>query len=255
MSFDERPRVAQNEPLHYRQLFETFTTFRINQDYNGLIEYLIKNYPANVKNRTFNFVNSGHTFHLLYAYIPSVSNKERKQIRLDCVEKLIQNTTNDHKLYIDLFKLMGDNANMCPCELISARLNQHIEYVQSLQNKNFDTKPIKLKKEPIDAVLFKYSINWKHSLRKKKFTSTAVKKTTKNKSMPDVPTPHNATKVGSEEEDGVWHKSALENLNGATVLECQHRYECHANQLRSGDEIVSFVYVCQLCNISYVQSN
>jgi Baculoviridae late expression factor 5/Baculoviridae late expression factor 5 C-terminal domain len=252
MSFDERPGITQNEPIHYRQLFDTFTEFRINQDYKGLIEYLIKNYPNNVKNRTFNFFYSGHTFHLLYAYIPSVSNKERKQIRLDCIEKLIQNTTNDHKLYMDLFKLMGSDENKCPCELISARLTQHIEYVQSLQTKNFDTKPIKLKKEPIDAILFKYSINWKHSLRKKKFVSNSVKRATKEKPSVAVASP--PTVLSSAYNKSLWNKnSALQTLNGATVLECQHQYKCHTNQLRSGDEIVSFVYVCQLCNISYVQ--
>nr|QNN89536.1 LEF-5 [Pieris brassicae granulovirus] len=91
MSFDQRPVVVQNGPttLH---LFKVFSKFRQENNYDGLVEYLITNYPQNVKNRTFNFNNTGHVFHMLYAYVPSPSNKERKQIRLDCIEKLLQNT-------------------------------------------------------------------------------------------------------------------------------------------------------------------
>ncbi|UYE99099.1 MAG: hypothetical protein [Betabaculovirus sp.] len=54
--------------------------------------------------------------------------------------------------------------------MIAARLNDNIVYNESIKCKNFDSKPCKLKKEPIDAILFKYSINWKSSLNKKKYT-------------------------------------------------------------------------------------
>nr|QKV50228.1 ORF67 protein [Plutella xylostella granulovirus] len=241
MSLDGGPSVAQNEPIH--AMFDIFTEFRQTRNYTGLIQYLITNYPKNVKNRTFNFTNAGHTFHLLYAYIPSVSSKERKQIRLDCIAKLIQNTSNDHKLYVEIFELMG-HKNKCPCEMISARLKEHINYTDNLLHKNFDIKPVKLKKEPIDNILFKYSINWKHSLRKRKVKSNesaVVKKKSVSRDINKL--------IIHEVIDGLAPTSLL-SLNGATVDPCKHRFVTIEKQCRAGDEIVSFIRYCELCKIT-----
>nr|AIU36734.1 ORF87 lef-5 [Cydia pomonella granulovirus]AIU37013.1 ORF87 lef-5 [Cydia pomonella granulovirus]AIU37155.1 ORF87 lef-5 [Cydia pomonella granulovirus]AIU37294.1 ORF87 lef-5 [Cydia pomonella granulovirus]QGY99317.1 LEF-5 [Cydia pomonella granulovirus] len=238
MSLGEGPGVAQNGPSMVH-LFGVFSKFRRDNDYEGLVDYLITNYPQNVKNRTFNFHNTGHIFHMLYAYVPSPSNKQRKQIRLDCMENLLRTTKNDFCLYEDLMGLIDDEYK-CPCELISARLNDNIVYNESLKNKNFDIKPCKLKKEPIDAILFKYSINWKNSLNKKRVLAG------KRKS--------GERRVVAEEEtaivvavDKIVTPSSLKSINGYTIEACVHDYVVEERQLRAGDEAVSFVRYCVKC--------
>nr|AUF82013.1 late expression factor-5 [Cryptophlebia leucotreta granulovirus] len=236
MSFSERPRVTQNGPSMIH-LFNVFSKFRKENDYDGLVNYLITNYSQNVKNRTFNFHNTGHIFHMLYAYVPSPSSKERKQIRLDCIENLLESTKNDFKLYEDLIKLMNGD-DKCPCELITARLNDNIAYNESLKNKNFDSKPCKLKKEPIDSILFKYSINWKNSLNKKRSLpkSTTTKKSEEKENVDEIEV--DISKISS---------SSLSNLNGYTIASCVHDYVIEEHQLRAGDEMVSFIKFCKKC--------
>ncbi|AMF83822.1 lef-5 [Cnaphalocrocis medinalis granulovirus] len=254
MSFDQRPSVVQNNPRH---LFEVFNNFREKNDYNGLVDYLITNYPQNVKNRTFNFYNTGHTFHVLYAYVPSASSKERKQIRLDCIEKLLQNTTNDFRLYKDLMSLMTEE-HECPCELISSRLHDNIVYNEKLKTKHFDTKPCKLKKEPIDAILFKYSINWKNVLIKKRASS--LKPCKKRNNVQHTDGNDNDVKNNNNDYDYIISlddikpllssssSSSLTPLAGQTIVQqCAHVYIIEEKQLRAGDEIVSFVKYCKIC--------
>lgn len=174
---------------------------------------------------------------MLYAYVPSPSSKERKQIRLDCIEKLLENTKNDFKLYEDLMDLSDGR---CPCELISKRLNDIVVYNENLRNKNFDMKPNKFKKEPIDAILFKYSINWKKSLNKKSVNVGAGKK-----SVPRVEQINNdIVKVDAER---ILPTTTLSTLCGYTVNRCQHVYVMETRQLRAGDEAVSFVKYCKIC--------
>lgn len=253
MSLNSGPIVVDNHPsvLH---LFRIFREFRNTNNYEGLVQYLTTNYPENVKNRTFNFTNTGHTFHVLYAYIPSPSNKERKQIRLDCIEKLLNNTKNDFKLYEDLMKI-NNNQNNCPCLLIAARLNDNIVYNESLKSKNFDSKPSKLKKEPIDAILFKYSINWKSSLNKKKYTHINGGGGGDNrngtngsvyKKKGNVGGVQNTTPIVIDETK-IKSASVLTNICGQTVQQCEHVYTTEDCQLRAGDEIVSFIKYCIKC--------
>ncbi|AQQ80356.1 LEF-5 [Betabaculovirus altermyunipunctae] len=238
--------VVKHEPT-LRDAFHVFARFRQEKNYDGLIQYLITTYPKNVKNRTFNFSGGGHVFHMLYAYVPLVSTKERKQIRLDFIDRLMTKTSNDFKLYEDVIKLMGDkNLDMCPCELINARLQDNISYNNNLLNKHFDVKPAKLKKEPIDALLSKNSINWKQSLRKKKMN--LVKK---NKTV-TTPTADSASETSSAplSVDGLTMKpSKLQKINGQTVESCKHSFVVVEKQLRAGDEAVSFVRVCKLCKV------
>ncbi|AJK91742.1 lef-5 [Spodoptera frugiperda granulovirus] len=234
------PIDEHNETKTLRDVFNVFARFRRDKNYSGLIQYLITTYPKNVKNRTFNFSGGGHTFHMLYAYVPLVSTKERKQIRLDFIDKLMTKTSNDFKLYEDVIKLMGDNdLDTCPCELINARLQDNIAYNNNLQNKHFDVKPAKLKKEPIDALLSKNSINWKQSLKKKKVN--LVKKV---KTPPSSPFVSDATTISLST---LQHPTRLHKINGYTVQSCRHEWVVVEKQLRAGDEAVSFVTVCKLC--------
>lgn len=184
---------------------------------------------------------------MLYAFVPSLSNKERKQIRLDCIEKLMKSTSNDFKMYKDILKLMETSASnyVCPCEVIRQRLNENIVYNESLLTKNFDSKPVKLKKEPIDAILFKYSINWKQSLKKK----TSVYK----RSVDPVST--NTDSKCSDAFDfeafaGGLTPSCLRSINGATVTACEHVFAVQEHQLRAGDEAVSFIKLCIVCGLT-----
>ncbi|AAP85710.1 lef-5 [Adoxophyes orana granulovirus] len=244
MSLDGGPCVSYNNPSLFH-LFYLFKEFRNNNDHKGLVDYLICNYPQYVKNRTFNFHNSGHTFHVLYAYIPTPSNKERKQIRLDCMEQLLVNTRNDFKLYEDVIELMQTNSlrESCPCEVIFARLQENIVYNESLKNKNFDTKPCKLKKEPIDAILFKYSINWKKSLNKRKINKN--KETKKIKCIKS-----SGEFVIGVDVNKLVLPTYLCNVNGITLKQCEHSYVVQEKQLRSGDEAVTFLKYCKKCGIT-----
>lgn len=252
VTLDKRVSVVNNEPIHeqtLRDVFNVFAQFRRDKDYNGLIQYLITTYPKNVKNRTFNFAGGGHVFHTLYAYVPLVSTKERKQIRLDFIDKLMIKTRNDFKLYEDVIKLMGNNdLNTCPCELINARLQDNIAYNTNLQNKHFDAKPAKLKKEPIDALLSKNSINWKQSLKKKKINLVnKIKATDTNKITQD--TLEQSSVVTLTLEGVLLQPSSPHKINGYTIEQCKHEFVVMEKQLRAGDEAVSFVKICVRCNV------
>ncbi|AHH82664.1 LEF-5 [Buzura suppressaria nucleopolyhedrovirus] len=184
------PFQAQNAPsgtLHSFDLFLIFKQFRQENAYNNLIQFLVQNYPGNVKNKTFNFINTNHLFHSLYAYVPAVTNveKERKQIRLseECIEKLFKSTNNDFKLYTELFEMIRANRlpQECPCQLLIQRRNEIKMHVNMIHEKKFDNKPPKLKKENIDNIMYKYSLNWKSLLLKKKaIESVAYKNLKKN---------------------------------------------------------------------------
>lgn len=253
VTLDKRVTVVNNEPIHgktLRDVFNVFAQFRRDKDYNGLIQYLITTYPKNVKNRTFNFAGGGHVFHTLYAYVPLVSTKERKQIRLDFIDKLMIKTRNDFKLYEDVIKLMGNNnLNTCPCELINARLQDNIVYNTNLQNKHFDAKPAKLKKEPIDALLSKNSINWKQSLKKKKINLVNKTKATDTNKVTTESILLSEQNVTLTLEGVLLFPSSLHKINGYTIAQCKHEFVVMEKQLRAGDEAVSFVRICVRCNV------
>lgn len=250
MALDNGHVVAQHDPLHnLGHVFEVFAEFRRNKDYTGLVDYLLTHYTANVKNRTFNFGNGGHTFHMLYAYVPSVSSKERKQIRLDSIEKLIKSTTNDFNMYVEVRNLMTREqlTNTCPCELIQQRLEQNIFYSESLKQKTFDLKPVKLKKEPIDAVLYKYSVNWKQSLKKKYGSAVSTGRAVVKRPSVLRRCSNNVSRLRLQDTA----PSSLHTITGYTVKSvCVHDYATFEKQLRAGDEAVSFVTVCKLCGMS-----
>lgn len=249
----EKKKIAalQERPRHdCYDLFVIFKEFRRKESYKELIDFLVNNYAANVKNKTFNFVNTGHLFHSLYAYIPAVSNveRERKQIRLseDCVHKLFVNTINDFKLYAEIFEYMRRERlpEKCPCELLMRRLNQIKEYVSTIQSKKFDSKPPKLKKEPIDNILFKYSINWKNLLLKKKVAEANNKNLKKKRKI---------KKRNILTDDVIYlHKLCytfgLPPVNGMSLKECDHQFVTIEKQMRAGDEAVSFIKYCQRCS-------
>lgn len=208
------------------------------------------NYTNNVKNKTFNFVHTGHLFHSLYAYIPTVSNveRERKQIRLseDCVHKLFINTINDFKLYSEIFEYMRREKlpEKCPCELLMRRLNQIKDYVGIIKGKKFDSKPPKLKKEPLDNILFKYSINWKNLLLKKKVAEANSKSVRKKRKI---------KKRNILTDDLVYlrkieYTMGLPSVNGMSLKACTHEFVTIERQMRAGDEAVSFIKYCRKCN-------
>nr|WRQ96812.1 lef-5 [Mamestra configurata nucleopolyhedrovirus B]WRQ96974.1 lef-5 [Mamestra configurata nucleopolyhedrovirus B] len=241
----------QERPRHgCYDLFVIFKEFRDNESYKELIDFLVNNYAANVKNKTFNFVNTGHLFHSLYAYIPAVSNveRERKQIRLseECVHKLFVNTINDFKLYAEIFEYIRRERlpEKCPCELLVRRLNQIKEYVKTIKCKKFDSKPPKLKKEPIDYILFKYSINWKSLLLKKKIAETNSKNMKKKRKI---------KKRTILTDDIIYlnelcYTLGLPPVNGMSLKECDHQFVTMEKQMRAGDEAVSFIRYCQRCS-------
>ncbi|AKC91679.1 lef5 [Lambdina fiscellaria nucleopolyhedrovirus] len=173
--------------MHCYDLFVIFKRFREGNNHKELIDFLVRNFPTNVKNKTFNFVNTHHLFHSLYAYIPAITNveKERKQIRLseECIQKLFVNTTNDFKLYTELFNMMRDNniKEECPCQLLIQRRDEIKVYVDMINEKKFDNKPPKLKKESIDNIMYKYSLNWKNLLLKRKISENCNKNGKKKK--------------------------------------------------------------------------
>ncbi|QAT90349.1 LEF-5 [Spodoptera exempta nucleopolyhedrovirus] len=231
-------------------LFLIFKDFRNRKAYKELIDFLVSNYASNVKNKTFNFVHTGHLFHSLYAYIPAVSNveRERKQIRLseECVHKLFVNTINDFKLYQEIFEyIKRDNLpEKCPCQLLIRRLDQIKNYVNGIKNKKFDSKPPKLKKELIDNILFKYSINWKNLLLKKKVSEANNRNCRKKRTI----TKRNILTDDIIYLDKIKHTNGLSNINGMSLKSCAHKFITIEKQMRAGDEAVSFIKCCQKCN-------
>ncbi|AAL01771.1 late expression factor 5 [Spodoptera litura nucleopolyhedrovirus] len=256
------------------ELYKVFKRFRENNQCRELILYLTKNYPNNVKNKTFNFINTGHLFHSLYAYIPALTGaeRERKQIRLsvECIRKLFESTINPFKLYGELFQVIQSSSSLdtCPCELLISRRESIKDYVRMIKEKKFDTKPPKLKKDNIDNIMYKYSINWKNILLKKKIgndgrsidvgdgggtdlvasssssssISNSVKKKRKIKHR----------KIMTDEFIKFDHKNdngRLFPVAGWTLrAPCNnHEYIVAEKQLRAGDEAVSFIRRCVKC--------
>ncbi|QWO71630.1 LEF5 [Orgyia pseudotsugata single capsid nuclopolyhedrovirus] len=253
-----------NDGLHCYKLFLTFKQFRDNNQHKELIEFLVQKYPANVKNKTFNFVNTNHLFHSLYAYIPAVTNveKERKQIRLseECIHKLFLSTVNDFKLYTELFNLIRVNQmkEKCPCELLLRRREEIKTYVTMINEKKFDNKPPKLKKELIDNIMYKYSLNWKSLLLKRKVSTTATM------ALPPIDVEQeNVDRLAKKKrkikkrtiltDDYIYVEGLnasickLHGITGVSLMTCAHDWIVEEKQLRAGDEAVSFIRYCRLC--------
>jgi hypothetical protein len=245
--------IANDAEWHCYELFLKFKQFRECGDYAKLIDFLIKTFPDNVKNKTFNFINTQHLFHSLYAYIPSIANsqeKERKQIRLseECLKKLFVSTINDFKLYDELYSLIRSNElkERCPCELLLQRRNEIKEYADNINNKTFDTKPPKLKKELIDNIMYKFSIKWKNVMLKKKTLEINSGKNDKKKKR-------KIKKRTILTDDIIYLKldsniKKLYSVNGMSLSMCKHEFVTMEKQMRSSDEIVSFIKYCKFCN-------
>lgn len=261
MSLEKTKLTPQTAPCQSHHtcfdIFLTFSRFRQSEDYSGLIDFLIINFPKNVKNKTFNFINTGHLFHSLYAYIPPLTDvtRERKQIRLseECIKKLFVSTINDFKLYNELYTMLRANRDMikmCPCELLMKRRNDIIDYVDTIKNKQFDTKPLKLKKEPIDNIMYKYSLNWKNMLLKKKIQGISIKAKKKRKIKVRKILNDDVLKL----EDDKSATTTLIGIAGFTLRACDHTFTLLEKQLRSGDEAVSFIKICTKCSYNTVKS-
>ncbi|USC25941.1 lef-5 [Palpita vitrealis nucleopolyhedrovirus] len=267
MSFNNGVVKTQTNPFAFKRgshnlknwtsyaLFKLFKEFRTNKNYSKLIEFLTENFPNNVKNKTFNFACTGHLFHSLHAYVPTISNlvKERKQIRLqtEYLAKLFNNTINDFKLYTELYEFIeqtkvGDEV-CCPCQLLHRSLLNTQNYVKNLNCKLFDIKPPKFKKEPFDNILYKYSLNYKNLLLKKKEKHTNVmcvrKKKIKHKQVLN-------DKIIYLQVNDIKNTNTLFELNGLSLKSCKHDFVTIEVQTRAGDEIASFIRYCQLCGIS-----
>lgn len=230
-------------------------------------------------------MGTGHLFHSLYAYIPAVASveKERKQIRLseDCIYKLFVNTTNDFKLYAELYAMIANaknSDNICPCQLLIQRRDEIKLYVDTIGRKKFDNKPPKFKKETIDNIMYKYSLNWKNLLMKRKTCENQIKnggtvslqqhatsmderkkrKIKKRTILTDeyiyfdnfntkqslLTKPNNV-----DGADNANSPSKLHPINGMSLNLCRHHdYVVSEEQLRAGDEAVSFVRRCRRCH-------
>lgn len=260
----QRVALLETAPqFHCYDLYQIFKRFREKNEHKELIQFLVKNYPTHVKNKTFNFVNTGHLFHSLYAYIPALTgiDRERKQIRLsvECVQKLFESTINPFKLYGELFDAIRSDEQLngkCPCQLLITRREVIKDYVRTIKEKQFDTKPPKLKKDNIDNIMYKYSINWKNILLKKKLgeNSKSIKKKRKIKTrkiMTDESIYFNFNDSNVSRDD---NNSIIENdggvlpaLAGLTLSLCSHEFVTLERQLRAGDEAVSFIRHCARC--------
>lgn len=196
-------------------------------------------------------MNTNHLFHSLYAYIPAVTNveKERKQIRLseECIEKLFNSTINDFKLYTELFDMIRVNRlpQECPCQLLMQRREEIKTHVNLIHEKKFDNKPPKLKKENIDNIMYKYSLNWKSVLLKRKTNEPMTYKNLKKK--------RKSKKKTILTDDFLYFNKRnkldkLSTMNGMSLLStCQHEWVTLEKQLRAGDEAVSFMRYCKKC--------
>ncbi|ABF50294.1 lef-5 [Antheraea pernyi nucleopolyhedrovirus] len=244
-----RPLALHGGQWTPRALFTVFAEFRASKDYAQLIRFLTTNFACYVKNKTFNFANTGHLFHSLYAYVPNVSElvKERKQIRLqvDCVTRLLSSTTNDFKMYVELFEHV-DAAVDCPCLLLQRSMANAKNYVDGLNCKRFDIKPPKFKKEPFDAILCKYSLNYKSLLlkRKEKRTVSASKRQKKIKRRQLL-----NDKVIYLVDKKRFEDCALLRPSGLSLKPCRHKFVVAENQTRAGDEMVSFIQYCERCRM------
>jgi Baculoviridae late expression factor 5/Baculoviridae late expression factor 5 C-terminal domain len=268
MSLDDRVIQSQTDPVATKRchnqkkwtckaLFKLFKEYRLNKNYSHLIEFLIKNFPKNVKNKTFNFSETNHLFHSLYAYVPSASDlmKERKQIRLqeECIAKLFNSTINDFELYTELFDFLENNEKneiQCPCQLLNERKIYSEQYVQNLNDKEFDIKPPKFKKDIIDNILQKYSINYKILYLKKKKDKCIVNITKrKNKIKRRQILNDKIIYLNTKTTTNFDNDDTLRSINGFTLKSCQHEFETIETQTKAGDEIVSFISFCKICRI------
>ncbi|AGE89939.1 LEF-5 [Spodoptera littoralis nucleopolyhedrovirus] len=251
------------------ELYKVFKQFRENNQCRELILYLTKNYPNNVKNKTFNFINTGHLFHSLYAYIPALTGaeRERKQIRLsvECIRKLFESTINPFKLYGELFQVIKsssatESSETCPCELLISRRESIKDYVRMIKEKKFDTKPPKLKKDNIDNIMYKYSINWKAILLKKKIANDVkssvcgggVKQADPATSLNSVKKKRKIKQRKIMTDEFIkfdYNERRLFPIAGWTLrAPCEnHEYVVDEKQLRAGDEAVSFIRRCIKC--------
>lgn len=248
-----RPPALHGEQWTPRALFTAFAAFRASKDYDKLIQFLTSNFACYVKNKTFNFAGTKHLFHSLYAFVPNVSElvKERKQIRLqvDCVMRLFNSTTNDFKMYVELFEFIDAHGGAeCPCVLLDQSKANAKNYVDRLNCKLFDIKPPKFKKEPFDHILFKYSLNYKALWFKKreKRTFGAVKRQKKIKRRELL----NDRVIYLHNKDGAPRGGALlRGPSGASLASCRHKFATVERQTRAGDEMVSFIRFCELCQM------
>ncbi|BAE72343.1 LEF5 [Hyphantria cunea nucleopolyhedrovirus] len=248
-----RPPAFHAEQWTPRALFTVFAGFRASKNYTELIIFLTKNFACYVKNKTFNFAGTGHLFHSLYAFVPNVSElvKERKQIRLqiDCVMRLFNSTTNDFKLYVELFDFLDThNTAECPCLLLQQSMINAKTYVDTLNCKRFDIKPPKFKRELFDNLLCKYSLNYKNLLLKKnekRTISCAVKRQKKIKRRELL-----SDKIIYLHKNETFHEcTLLRGPSGTSLKPCRHKFATVERQTRAGDEMVSFIQYCELCQM------
>nr|AJP07239.1 late expression factor 5 [Helicoverpa armigera nucleopolyhedrovirus] len=291
VSSNQRISQSERDPqaMHCYQLYVIFSEFREKNQHKQLIDFLVEHYPSNVKNKTFNFQNTGHLFHSLYAYVPSVTNaeRERKQIRLstECIHKLFVNTINDFKMYGEIFDLIHTTPEykikyVCPCQIMLDKRDAIQSYVDKIKTKKFDSKPPKLKKEPIDNIMYKYSLNWKNLLMKKKYHNNSNTLHSNNNIATSSNSNVTCTQTSSSKTTDVYYhnsiykkkrrlkkrniltdelilfksinsslKYKLYSINGMSLRACQHSFVTVEKQTRAGDEIVSFIKYCQICKI------
>ncbi|BBU37535.1 late expression factor 5 [Choristoneura diversana nucleopolyhedrovirus] len=250
-----RPAAFHDKQWTPRALFTVFAEFRTSKNYTKLIEFLTSNFACYVKNKTFNFAGTGHLFHSLYAFVPNVSElvKERKQIRLqvDCVMRLFKSTTNDFKMYVELFNFIDTHGGAdCPCLLLQQSKLNAKSYVDSLNCKLFDIKPPKFKKELFDTILSKYSLNYKALWFKKKEKCTigcVVKRQKKIKRRELL----NDRIIYLNDKNTISDDcKLLQGPSGTSLKPCRHKFVIVERQTRAGDEIVSFIQYCELCRMS-----
>ncbi|QDL57034.1 LEF-5 [Dione juno nucleopolyhedrovirus] len=259
-----RPPTFHGEQWTPRALFTIFAGFRASKDYAQLIDFLIGNFARHVKNKTFNFAGTGHLFHSLYAFVPNVSEsvKERKQIRLqvDCVMRLFKNTTNDFKLYAELFNFIDAHGGAeCPCMLLQQSKLNAVSHVDDLNCKPFDGKPPKFKKEPFDTILSKYSLNYRAlcSKKREKCAMGAVKRQKKKMKRREFLNDRiiylHKNNCGDDNNNAaaaaVDKDKILRGPSGASLRPCRHRFITVERQTRAGDEMVSFIQYCELCQM------
>ncbi|AAC59099.1 late expression factor 5 [Orgyia pseudotsugata multiple nucleopolyhedrovirus] len=249
-----RPLAFHGEQWTPRALFTVFGAFRASKDYAKLIEFLTNNFACYVKNKTFNFAGTGHLFHSLYAFVPNVSElvKERKQIRLqiDCVMRLFKNTTNDFKMYVELFAFIDAHGGAeCPCLLLQQSKLNAVSFVENLNCKLFDIKPPKFKKEPFDSILSKYSLNYKALCFKKKEKCTVGCVTKRQKKMKRRQLLSDRVIYLHNKNDVLDERTLLHGPSGTSLAPCLHRYATVERQTRAGDEMVSFIRYCELCQM------
>lgn len=233
-----------------------FTEFRVNKNYEQLINFLTHNFARHVKNKTFNFADTGHLFHSLYAFVPNVSEliKERKQIRLqnDCIMRLFNSTTNDFKMYVELFDYIDAHENVeCPCLLLHQSMSNAKTYIKNLNCKRFDIKPPKFKKEPFDNILCRYSLNYKTLFLKKKEKRTTTCTIKRQKKIKRRELLNDRIIYLHNNKNEIFDEcTLLHGPSGISIKSCHHKFSIVERQTRAGDEMVSFIQYCKLCQMS-----